>query len=389
MKGSRDGMTALLAAMVLAALAASAGAQYIRPDSDPMPADIGQTWVEIDGVVYGAKADETGPIGGGEGYTRIVTEGDHTVTSIDELVAALAKAQPGEVVYLDPAGDYDCTTLVYAEQFVIGIPEGVTLASNRGVNGSRGAVIYCDNFATRPLIRALGTSVRLTGIYLRGPDPKRRLEHHKRSFNAERGDSKVQHQYYYKFPVSEGIDTKFSGMEVDNCEVSGWSHAGIHISDGRDHHIHHCYIHHNQMNGLGYGVSHGYGTEAVSLIEYNVFDANRHSIAGTGKPGNAYEAANNVELGVSLSHCFDMHGGSDRGDGTNIAGDWMKVHHNTFRAPVRAIHVRGVPQQEAEFHHNWFYQTEPGAKATTWPVGGETHLSCHDNAYGMEGTKVE
>jgi len=173
-------------------------AQWMRPDLRPMPTpqQVGQTWVEIDGEVYGAVPDELGPIGGGEGYTRIITEGDFTVSTPDELLAALKQTVAGQVIYLDPEGDFDFTTLVFAEEkFVIGIPEGVTLASNRGQNGSRGAVIYSDNFATRPLIRTLGPNVRLTGLWLRGPDPKRRLEHHDRSFDPARGDgdSTIQH----------------------------------------------------------------------------------------------------------------------------------------------------------------------------------------------------
>ena len=46
---------------------------------------------------------------------------------------------------------------------------GVTLASNRGCKGSEGAVIYSEAFQTRPLIRALGPDVRITGLRLRGP----------------------------------------------------------------------------------------------------------------------------------------------------------------------------------------------------------------------------
>ena len=38
------------------------------------------TFVSIDGKIYGALADEVGPIGGGVGYTRIVTKGDFVAT---------------------------------------------------------------------------------------------------------------------------------------------------------------------------------------------------------------------------------------------------------------------------------------------------------------------
>jgi hypothetical protein len=367
-----------------------ANGQWSRLDDMPPPTDLGQTWVEIGGEVYGARPDDLGPIGGGAGYTRVVTDGDHRVSALDELIAALAEAQPGEVVFVDPAGDYDCTTLVYAEQLVLEVPEGVTLASNRGQDGSRGAVIYSDAFQTAPLIRATGPNVRLTGLWVRGPDPKPRLDHHRRSFRADRGDDKVQHEYYYRFPCSKGIDSAFPGLEVDNCEVSGWSIAGIHLSGGDGHRVHHCYIHHNQYNGLGYGVCLG-SAPAVVLIDQNLFNYNRHSIAATGMPGNAYEACNNVEIEASLSHMFDMHGGRDRGDGTDIAGAWLKVHHNTFRTDrVRALVVRGTPEEPSEVWGNWLFHAAPGDAAfMPWPMGGATNLDCRDNAYGRENPTVQ
>lgn len=376
-------MAFAIVALLAACVGVTAQEERTRIDDVPAPGGIGQTWVEIDGEVYGAKPDDVGPIGGGEGYTRIVTEGDYSVSTVDELREALANAQAGEVVYVAGSADVDCTTLVFAEKLVLEIPEGVTLASNRGHEGSAGGIIYSDAFATSPLIRVMGPGVRITGLRVRGPDPKRRLDHHRRSFSGENPE-KRGHKYYYKFPCSNGISTETSGVEVDNCEVSGWSHAGVHLSKGKDHRVHHNYIHHNQYNGLGYGVCHGYGDESGSLIEYNLFDYNRHSIAGTGKPGNAYEARHNVELGVSLSHNFDMHGGRDRKDGTNIAGDSMNMHHNTFRGTrVVAIVIRGVPQEQADIHHNWFFHPEPGGKVVRpWPTGGETHVECSNNAYG-------
>lgn len=358
---------------------------YSRLDDMPAPTDLGQTWVEIEGQVYGAKPDDLGPIGGGQRYSRMVTKGDYHVRTLDELRDALDNAQAGQVVFVDPEGDYDLTTLVYTEKLVLEVPEGVTLASNRGQDGSQGAVIYSDAFQTAPLIRAKGPNVRITGLWVRGPDPKPRLEHHRRAFNPSRGDSKAQSEYYYRFPVSTGIDSGFDGLEVDNCEISGWSLAGVHLSGGQGHRIHHCYIHHNQYNGLGYGVCLG-SAPTIVLIDQNLFNYNRHSIAATGRPGNAYEACNNVEIGASLSHMFDMHGGRDRNDGTNIAGDWVKIHHNTFRCTsARAIVIRGVPQQPSEIYSNWFFHPEPGERVCVpWPMDGETNINCYNNAYGPQ-----
>lgn len=379
-----------LTAMAVVALALGPAGWVRAQNVSPWP-DPGQTWVEINGETYGARPDERGPIGGGPGYTGLLTSGTYRVSNVDALREALSKAQPGEVVFVTPDAEIDCTTLVYAEKLVIEVPAGVTLAGDRGHEGSPGALICSDAFQTSPLIRAMGPDVRITGLRIRGPDPKRRLDHHARSFRADRGDSKAQHEYYYRFPVSTGIQSAFPNLQVDNCELSGFSHAAVYLTEGTGHHIHHNYIHHNQYHGLGYGVCHGYGEQVVSLIECNLFNYNRHSIAATGTPGNGYEARNNVELGVSLSHNFDMHGGRDRGDGTDIAGDWMKVHHNTFRGPdVAAVVVRGVPQQQVEIHHNWFYHPAPGGNVVSpWPPGAQTRLECSNNSYGAQQPTVQ
>jgi hypothetical protein len=375
------GMEGLALLMVAGVLMGSEA--WGRIDDLPPPEDLGQTWVELDGEIFGAKPDALGPIGGGRGYQRLVTDGDYRVSTVDELREALGKAKAGEVVFVEQDADMDCTALVFSEGLVLEIPGGVTLAGNRGQDGARGAMIYSDAFKTRPLIRTAGPDVRITGLWIRGPDPKRRIDHHHRAFSSpERSEEKEKRSYYYTLPMSNGIHARHPGLEVDNCELSGWNHGAISVTGCRDVHIHHNYIHHNQLNGLGYGVTHN---KAQSLIEYNLFNYNRHSIAATGSPPDAYIARHNVEIQHSLSHCFDMHGGRDRKDGTNIAGDWLKIHNNTFRSPARAIAIRGVPQESAEIHHNWFYHSKAdGRVISPWPTGGDTRVVVFNNAYGVE-----
>lgn len=314
------------------------------------------TWVEIDSIVYGAKADEHGPIGGGNGYDSIVTKGDYTVKDLDALLVALSKAKAGQTVFIPAETEIDLTARVYIEQLVLNIPEGVTMAGDRGQNGSKGALLTSDALKTPVMIRAAGPGVRITGLRLRGPNSKRYLDHHRRSF----GEGGGGHEYYYKLPTSNGITTEHPRLEVDNCEISGFSHAGVYLTTADGHHIHHNYIHHCQYQGLGYGVCHN---TASSLIEYNLFDWNRHSIAGTGRPGCSYVARHNVELGVSLSHCFDMHGGRDRKDSTDIAGTSIEIYNNTFRAPQTPVVIRGVPQEKCEVHHNWFFKHKDAGHA--------------------------
>jgi hypothetical protein len=276
-------------------------------------------------------------------------------------------------VFIPGDADIDLTARIYIEQLVLEIPAGVTLASDRGHHGSPGALLSSDALKTPVMIRAKGAGVRITGLRLRGPNPKRYLQHHRRAFGPG-GDG---HSYYYKFPTQDGIATQFDQLEVDNCDISGFGHAGVCLKQGEGHHIHHNFIHHCQYNGLGYGISHD---RASSLIEGNQFDFNRHSIAGTGRPGCNYEARNNVELGTSLSHCFDMHGGRDRQDGTDIAGTTILIHHNTFWAPTTPVVIRGVPQDTCQVYRNWFPR-HPEAKAA---VRGERNTDVRENAHGVD-----
>jgi hypothetical protein len=340
------------------------------------------TSVTLDGQTYGAQPDEIGPIGGGPGYTRIVTQGDLVAKNLDELLEALAKAQPGQVVFIPGETEIDCTARIYIDELVLEVPAGVTLAGNRGHESSAGALICSDALKTMPLIRIMGPDVRITGLRIRGPNPKRYLDHHRRSFTEKLPDGTVRgHQYYYKFPLSRAIATEHAALEVDNCDISAFSHSAVFLSKGDGHHIHHNFIHHCQYAGLGYGISHDV---AASLIERNFFDANRHSIAGTGRPGNSYEARHNIELGTSLSHCFDMHGGRDRKDNTVIAGTTIRIHNNTFRAPETPIVIRGVPEEICEVFGNWF----PRHAAPTEAVRAGAKTVVRDNAYGTDPPRI-
>ncbi len=344
------------------AVESNSGAEYAKKEKP--------TWKKIGNTIYGAKADETGPIGGGKGYSKVITSGDYTVDSLESLIDALAKAKSGQVVFIPGDKIIDMTTFIYIDKIILKIAEGVTLASDRGYNGSEGALITSDSLDTPGMILINGANVRISGIRLQGPNPKRYLDHHKRAF----GPGGPGHPYYYKFPTSNGINCKFPDLEVDNCIITAFSRAGISLQAGTGHHIHHNLIHRCQYNGLGYGVSHD---KASSTIEFNQFNENKHSLAGTGSPGCGYIARNNVELGISLEHNFDMHGGRDRKDNTNIAGTTMEIHNNTFLGPLRAVVIRGVPQDKCDVHHNWM----PTHKNATSAVRAEEKTYTTNNLY--------
>ncbi len=335
-----------------------------------------QAWLEIDGKIYGAKADRTGPLGGGEGYVRSVTKGDFEVTDLEALIDALSKVKKGQTIFIPVETEIDLTTLIYIDKLVLEIPEGVTLAGDRGNGGSKGALITSDTLDTPLMMRIGGPDVRITGLRIQGPNPKRYVDHHNRAF----GPGGKGHPYYYKFPTSRGIVTEHPRLEIDNCDVSAFTSAIV-LNKGDGHHIHHSFIHHCQYKGLGYGVSHA---TASSLVEFNLFDSNRHSLAGTGSPGCGYIARHNIELGTSLGHCFDMHGGRDRKDGTTIAGTNIEIYNNTFRSTERAVGIRGVPQEKCVIHHNWIVKHPDAKKA----VFAEEKTSVYDNVYGEAPVKA-
>ena len=324
-------------------------------------------------VEFGARGDERGPIGGGAGCAEILTGGDHSVRSAAELVAVLELVEAGEVVFFPGDAEIDLTARVHIEGLQLVIPGGVTLASDRGREGSLGALIFSDALKTQPLLVTGGVGVRLTGLRLRGPDAERRIEHHRRAYRM--GAESQGSSYYYKLPTSDGIRALHDRLSVDNCELAGWSHAAVDLRRGDGHVVRHSFLHHNQRQGLGYGVCLDI---ASATIERNLFDWNRHSIAGTGRPGCSYIARHNVERGESLSHCFDMHGGRDRKDGTDIAGTRIVYERNTFLGTALAIKIRGTPEESVSVKGCWFRHA-----SVPHNIVAEGCLRVGANAYGL------
>ncbi len=304
---------------------------------------------------YGCEANPTGnPIGGGEGYSDIFTSGDFTVTTAEELLDALKQAEHGQVIFLPDGVEIDLTG-----HLSIGVPGGVIVAGTRGLHGSPGARVFTTQENVTQFITS-ADEVRFTGLRFEGPYS-----------GSERSG-----KFWGLF-----LSTRHYGTEVDNCEIYNWNYMAISISLGASRvQVHHNYIHHSQRGGYGYGVC---IAAADADIIANKFDYCRHHVAGDGAPGCSYEAAWNLIMPNCTGYCLDMHGGGDRGDGTDIAGDWIYIHHNTFQGKQRAVGIYGVPSEEGQIHHNWF--TEPSAEAVH--AVGNTRV--YDNVYGPDKTLQE
>ncbi|WP_292519973.1 carbohydrate-binding protein [Methanoculleus sp.] len=322
---------------------------------------------------YGAGANPTGnPIGGGEGYTNVISQNDPRVKFVvdtkSELLSALQSARSGDVVYIEGDADIDMSGT-----YDVRVPGGVTIASNRGENGAPGARLHQDRLSNDKtmMFRIGGENARITGLRLEGPDMTTKWIDGKKI----------------------GIYCTYRNFELDNCELSGWGNSAITMGNtgGSDMktggYIHHNYFHHCQMDGLGYGVVISAG--AVSLIEANYFDYVRHAISGDGEAGDGYEARYNICGPHALAtspHPFDMHGKPNPNGSGTIAGDTIIIHHNTFLAtePSNAypVAVRGVPRDGAYIYNNWFYYTQA---APVWQTDGREKVYITDNLIGKDG----
>ena len=243
--------------------------------------------------------------------------------------------------------------------------QDIYVASGVRVQGGRAGLQAGPRLftTTRPAalfrIPSGATNVRFTGVRIEGPDMGA----------ADRnGASAIE------------IDSA-TNIEIDRCELSGWagSAVGVRDTDGTASspspnattipvhtvNIHDNFIHHNQaVGGDGYGVVSGTG--AHPLIQRNVFDWNRHAIAGDGKPGTGYTATHNLVLengGLhrwipfpgfwTHTHQFDMHGRNDCGVGDIFsdslyncgpAGHTTIIRNNAFfYTEDDDIKLRGTP----------------------------------------------
>ncbi len=297
--------------------------------------------------------------GGGEGYpdafgfdARCMVE----VSTLTELEAALNSAVSGEIVYVDDSARIDLT-----DAPTLRIPGGVWLASGRGVDGSAGALLYSTEIEGRSLLRADGPDVRVTGLRLYGPDPNQCPPQWPDDCV---GDIEGDRNCRDCMPRPSGIRASSGAdrLEVDNCELAGFSLAAVSLSDSTGHRVHHNHIHHNQREGLGYGVLLGRGNTGTIdvLVAWNRMDYMRHAIAGSGEPGQDYEARDNLVLEHANGHVFDMHGENENTDnGSYKAGGLMLIHRNTILPPdVYALVVRGNPDHGAYFYDNCIARNE-------------------------------
>ena len=275
----------------------------------------------------------------------------------------------------------------------IAVAAGVTLIGGRTAR-TAGPLLYTT---TRPkrLLLVTGDDVRISGLRINGPD-----------MGVADGDGGPATGLY----VSSRND-----VEIDHNEISGWKNAAIGVNDDGNRisyvlnpetvRIHDNFIHHNQRSGsFGYGVVVGNG--AYALIERNVFDFNRHAIAGDGSDDSGYRAYENLVLKAGgrhrkvlglwfHTHQFDMHGQRSCGIGSvfsdslfncGTAGHDVEIRRNSFLYTSNAaVKLRGTPQLKphgAFVYDNVFAHASLGAAVQQTESG----LTTSGNRVGIDGS---
>lgn len=270
------------------------------------------------------------------------------VSNAKELLSAINAAKSGTVIYVKDNSVIDLS--LYKN---INVPEGLTIMGNRGVNNSKGPLIFTRSHGVHPLFEVTGDNVTFSGLRIRGADGEKLFKNR----SAFSGKSKKQQkdQYLelynknmYATSVSTAIATRYNNLLIENCELYQWTHTAVELKKGaKNAVVRYNYIHHNQRFGLGYGVK---IDQAEANIIANLFNYNRHSIASTGRSGSIYVAHYNIfKEGGNETWAVDMHGSKDWSVKGNLAGEYLEVKNNTFylKGAARAVVVRGVPSKES------------------------------------------
>lgn len=218
--------------------------------------------------LIGAEWNPTGdPIGGGPGYSDSVRhqDSDYYVVTKAQLLSALINASSGDIIYVADSAEIE----VDYPDYVL-IPAGVTLASGRGRTlgdtVSWGGLIYCTEFLRvggRPLIKAGGKRVRITGLRLRG------------GFSPLEGQQLESDSFPQPLPSCYyGIEIGKDSAEADNCEIWGFSGAPIYVNDCSEIDIHHNYFHDHQYTYHGYGPNFAVCPEYRSIANFTDYGTN-------------------------------------------------------------------------------------------------------------------
>jgi hypothetical protein len=244
-------------------------------------------------------------------YPAVVVIDDNTTDPVGALVGALQSTTNQKVqlcnVDIDLTG---YTNIVLGDnRSLIASPE-----CERGPHSLGPRIFVTDERGSEPLFLIHGDNVTISGFRLEGP-------------TRDIGSGDDNKEFGIKIRPFDR-ETPVEGIEISNMEISYWSGVGVYVTDTQAEnergrlfkmsvdaiHLKNNYFHHNRHDsGEGYGVEITGG--AYALIERNVFDLNRHAIAGGSRPKDkdnydysGYTARNNLILSGGGRHCLEGSG---------------------------------------------------------------------------------
>jgi len=321
-------------------------------------------------------------------YPPRVVINQSTSNPASVLVGALGSTNPSQTIELCNV-DIDLTGRT-----------GIAIGSNRSLIGSPGCernprrlgprIFVTDKRGGASLFVIQGDNVRVSGFRLEGP-----------TSGIAQGDVKEKGILIAPPPGREPIRS----IEISNMEIFHWSGVGVQVIDNVDPNergrlfntnpgavrIRGNFFHHNRHGaGEGYGVAVTDG--AYATIEQNVFDENRHAIAGGSRNDDAldysgYTLRDNLILSGGGLHsvdawygffmCFwqcnswythqiDMHGDKNAWYSSHnwqcgTAGETMIIERNTvLYTNGLAIKIRGNPADKVVVDGNVFKHKKRG-----------------------------
>jgi len=303
----------------------------------------------------------------------------YVITDTESFVKILKVLRAGDRVVFESGKNYD-----FSKYRGLRLPGKVTITSN-DVSTNR-PLIFSNNKSCNPLFITSGNDIKISNLRFEGPDGNYlNPEIESQIKSNKKSHLTINRLRAYGLPNSSFINVKNKGFIIENCEIFNWSYAGVSITNGGTAVISGCDIHNIRRFGLGYGV---YLDIGYAEIKNNIFRYNRHSIAGSGRVGTSYFAHNNTVY-QSLNengHVFDMHGGVDRKDKTNIAGDFIKIENNTFYYSSKpVIKIRGIPRNMSIIRDNTFIMNSDNIKSNNSIIqqsgGKRGNLDLKNNKY--------
>lgn len=243
-------------------------------------------------------------LGGGENYQTSVEINPAQVIAYD-YEQLKSHVERGEKNIFIPA---DTIITLPNQANALKLKQGQNLYGDRGVNGSKGGKLitpYIDNAERKYAIITAESDVKISGLRIEGP--------------YKQNDTK-------NLTIGIQFVSGSQNIEIENNEIFGWPWAAVSVKESIENKIHHNFIHHNIRTERGYGVVVQNGN-AQAEVYCNVFNANRHAIAGSGAAGEGYYAHHNLIMqggGRGAYHQFDMHANQELG------GEYVDVRYNWF-----------------------------------------------------------